>query len=110
MPSFALLRRAAVLSCALFLGPVALAQISAGLRGRILDASGAVVAGAQVDLTAADTGVRQQTVSSAAGDYLFSNLNPGAYSIDVSAAGFEHLQRSGVTVVLGQTARADLAL
>ena len=89
--------------------PAALAQITADLSGRVLDASGAAIRGAHIDLTAAATGIHQQTISSAAGDYLFTNLNPGSYSIDVAATGFQHLQRTGVTVILGQTVNVDLA-
>jgi hypothetical protein len=86
------------------------AQIAAALRGRVLDATGASIAGAQVSLTATATGIHQQTITSATGDYLFVNLNPGVYSFDVTANSFEHLQRGGVTVLLGQTVSADLVL
>jgi hypothetical protein len=88
----------------------AIGQVSADLRGRVLDASGAAIAGAQVELTAAATGLEQRTVSLASGDFLFTNLDPGAYSIDVAATGFEHMQRTGITVVLGQTVSVDLAM
>ncbi len=88
----------------------ALGQITADLHGRVLDASGTNVPGARVDLTAPATSIHQQTISSTTGDYLFTNLNPGSYSIDVTATGFQHLQRTGVTVILGQTVNVDLAL
>src|ERR1019366_4453980 len=88
----------------------AYAQITADLRGRVSDPSGAAIAGAHIDLTASATGVHQQTVSSGTGDYLFTNLNPGSYAIDATAASFQHLQRTGITVILGQTIRADLSL
>jgi hypothetical protein len=89
---------------------VAFAQITADLRGRTLDASDASIPGAHVDLTAIATGVHQQTVTSASGDFLFTNLNPGKYSVDVTATGFQHLQRTGITVILGQTVSVDLTL
>ncbi|HEY4379804.1 MAG TPA: TonB-dependent receptor [Acidobacteriaceae bacterium] len=103
-------RALATICLALAVCPASFAQITADLRGRILDSSGAAIPGAHVDLAAAATGVHQQAVSSPTGDYLFTNLNPGSYSIDVTAAGFQHLQRIGITIVLGQTIRADLAL
>jgi len=86
------------------------AQISAELRGRVFDAKGSAIAAAHVDLTGAATGVHQAAITSISGDYLFSNLNPGSYSLDVTASGFQHLQRSGITVIVGQTVSADLAL
>jgi hypothetical protein len=104
------LRSLAVLLLALALYPAAVAQIAADLSGRVLDASGAAIPGAHIDLTAAATAIHQQTVSSATGDYLFTNLNPGVYSLDVTATGFQHLQRTGITVILGQTVGVDLAL
>src|ERR1700682_4083626 len=86
------------------------AQIAADLQGRVLDASGAAVPNASVELTESATNVHQQTVTSSSGDYLFSHLNPGAYRIDVTATGFEHLTRSGITVTIGQTVSAGLTL
>ncbi len=88
----------------------AFAQIAADIRGRVLDSSGAAVAHAQVELTESSTNVHQQTVTSGAGDYLFTHLNPGSYRLDVTAPGFKHLRRTGVTVIVGQTVSADLPL
>jgi hypothetical protein len=86
------------------------AQIAADLQGRVLDASGAAVPNASVELTESATNVHQQTVTSSSGDYLLSHLNPGAYRIEVTATGFERLTRSGITVTIGQTVSADLTL
>ncbi|HEV2708882.1 MAG TPA: TonB-dependent receptor [Edaphobacter sp.] len=88
----------------------AFAQIAADIRGRVLDSSGAAVAHAQVELTESSTNVHQATVTSGAGDYLFTHLNPGSYRLDVTAPGFKHLSRIGVTVIVGQTVSADLHL
>ena len=88
----------------------AFAQIAADIRGRVLDSSGAAVAHAQVELTESSTNLHQQTVTSGAGDYLFTHLNPGSYQLDVTAPGFKHLSRTGVSVIVGQTVSADLAL
>jgi hypothetical protein len=70
-------------------GSTASAQIAADRRGRVLDASGAVVANATVELTNSDTNTHLITGTSAAGDYVFTNLNPGSYQLDVTASGFE---------------------
>ena len=95
---------------ALFQAPLAFAQIAANIRGRVLDASGAAVVRAQVELIQPSTNLHQATTTSATGDYLFTNLNPGAYRIDVTASGFQRLSRTGVTVIVGQTVNADLVL
>ncbi len=86
------------------------AQVAAGLRGRVLDASGAAVSGAHVDLREAATNIHQLTVTSSTGDYLFTQLKPGGYELDVTSNGFEHLHRSGLDVQVGQTAGVDLVL
>jgi hypothetical protein len=100
----------AVLFLAFILCPAAFAQITADLGGRVLDSSGAAIPGAHIELTATATSIHQQAISSASGDFLFTNLNPGSYSLDVTATGFQHLRRTGVTVILGQTINVDLAL
>jgi Carboxypeptidase regulatory-like domain len=86
------------------------AQVAADLRGRVLDPSGAGVPAAAVTLTDSATGIRQRTTASSVGDYSFSDLRPGSYSLDVIAAGFERLRRTGITVIVGQTVKADLSL
>ena len=55
------------------------AQIAGELSGRVLDPSGAGVAHATVVLVGAATGIRQTTVSTDSGDYVFINLYPGSY-------------------------------
>jgi hypothetical protein len=91
-------------------GSAAFAQIAADLRGRVLDPSGAVVVNAHIELTNSSTNVQQSTTSSSTGDYLFTHLNPGTYSVTVTASGFKTLDHTGITVVVGQTVNADLAL
>jgi hypothetical protein len=86
------------------------AQVEGELRGRVIDGSGGGVPGARVDLTEASTNLRQANRTTASGDYVFTHLKPGLYAIDVTAPGFSHLVRSGVSVVTGHTATADLTL
>jgi Carboxypeptidase regulatory-like domain len=88
----------------------AVAQIAADLRGRVVDGSGAAVANAQVKVIEEATNVSQQTTSTSAGEYSFTSLNPGRYTIEVSAASFSRYERKGVTITIGQTVDADLAL
>ena len=89
---------------------MAKAQIAADLQGKVVDASGAVVANASVVLTEDSTNFHQETTSSGAGNYAFSQLNPGTYHVDVTAGGFQHLNRTGLTATVGQTVNVDLVL
>lgn len=86
------------------------AQIAAAISGRIADPSGAGVPNAQVTLTNSATNVAQTAQSTSAGDYLFTGVNPGMYSLAIAASGFQRLERSGLTLALGQTTHADLKL
>ena len=89
---------------------MALGQIAADIRGRVLDSTGAAVSNARVELTESSTNAHQTTSSTRSGDYAFSHLNPGSYRLDVTASGFERMSRSGVTAIVGQTVSADLVL
>ncbi len=85
-------------------------QVAGVLKGRILDPSGASVGQAQMTLTQTATNVKLATVSTATGNYIFLNLQPGQYSVTVAAQGFNGLERKGITVSVGQTATLDLNL
>ncbi len=95
---------------ALLATSAATAQIAADLQGRVVDASGAAVVHASVVLTEDATSFHQQTVASGSGNFTFSHLNPGTYHVEVSASGFERLNRIGITATVGQTASVDLVL
>lgn len=82
----------------IFAGGVVFAQTSSGsISGTVLDSSGAVVPGAQVRLTGSDTGdlVRELTTG-ADGRFAAPLLRPMNYTVEVTAAGFKKLARSGV--------------
>lgn len=86
---------------ALFLcAPAAL--FSQGLTGQITgtvaDPSGAPLAGAEVTLTNAATSQSRKVETSQAGSYVFTQLLPGTYTIEVSAKGFKKAQQAGVAL------------
>ncbi len=91
-------------------GPCAFAQIAANLRGRVVDPSGAGVPNANVELIESAKNVHLSTTTSSTGDYLFTNLNPGTYSLVVKASGFKTQERTSITAAVGQTVSADLTL
>src|SRR5215468_8865700 len=88
----------------------ALGQVRGVVQGRVLDPSGSSIPNARIELTEAATNIQRQTTSSASGDYSFSDLNPGEYRIDVTAANFAKLARTRVIVSVGQTTGLDLTL
>src|SRR5919106_5590292 len=64
--------------------------ITGALRGIVMDASGAVLPGALVELSgAAQIGGVQSTTADQNGQFRFQNLNPGTYSMKASLLGFK---------------------
>src|SRR5581483_8049912 len=80
---------------------------STAVVGTVLDPSGAVISGAKVTLLQTETDINRNEVTSDTGDYNFPLVNPGLYSVTVSAPGFKVATRSGVQVDLDQKARVD---
>ena len=89
----------------------ALAQLSsASLTGVVHDATGAVVANASVVLRNVDTGLDFPTTSNETGNYRFTNITPGRYTLKISAASFTSKQVSEFTLAVNQTATIDVSL
>src|SRR5262245_35001763 len=95
---------------ALAIPGVALAQVDrATLAGTIKDSGGAVIPGATVSVTNVATNVASQQQTTETGTYLFVNLIPGKYEIDVELSGFKKTSQI-VTLEVGQRARVDATL
>ncbi|HEX8137302.1 MAG TPA: carboxypeptidase regulatory-like domain-containing protein [Pyrinomonadaceae bacterium] len=77
------------------------AVTSATLSGKILDADGASIPGAQVTITSLDTNQQQTAVSNAEGRYRFSYLPVGAYELKAEREGF-NVFREQLTLTVGQ--------
>lgn len=77
---------------------ICLAQYSSSVQGVISDSSGAVIAGASIELRNLDTGIKLSTTTSSSGNYGFTSLPPGRYVVRAQAKG---LQTTEVNVTLG---------
>ena len=86
------------------------AQVSAILSGTVTDPSGAAVSPATVTAKNEDTGATRSTATDAAGRYQFFSLPVGNYEILSKKAGFSEEVRTGVRLVVGQTASVDMHL
>ena len=80
------------------------------ISGTITDQSGAVVPGAQVTAVEAATNTAYKAVSSSAGEFGFSNLPLGSYTITVAASGFKSEKVDKVPVTAGETYTLPLKL
>src|SRR5262249_7215129 len=95
-----------------FLGfaTTALAQSVATLRGHITDGSGAAIGGAKVKVTLVTTGAGREVVTDSSGGYEFSQLQPGRYTMEVSADGFQSARREGLDLLVATASSIDVAL
>ena len=91
-------------------GVFAFAQANSELTGIVTDASGAVVAGANVVLTDPSTGSAKITESGGTGLYNISGLNPANYDLKVTARGFQAFQQTRIVINVSSTVRVDVKL
>ncbi len=102
MRSSRVIQSLVILSCLLAaLGAFAQSASTATITGRVVDPSGAVVAGAKVTATNVATGLVRSTNTTGTGDYSLPNLPPGTYDVKVSASGFAEGGAKGVTLNVG---------
>ncbi len=86
------------------------AQTASGsIIGTITDSTGAVVAGAMVEVKSLSTGAIQTRTTTESGTYSVIALEPGEYSISVSSSGFQAVQ-STAHVLVGQTLNGNFVL
>ena len=89
--------------------PGALAQLTtADIVGTITDATGAVLPGANVTLLNMDTHEQRTAVTSGSGEYQFTLLPVGRYTVTVKASGFKTSTTSDLSVEAGDRARSDV--
>ncbi|HVW87056.1 MAG TPA: TonB-dependent receptor, partial [Bryobacteraceae bacterium] len=81
-----------------------------GIRGKVSDASGAVIGLARVTLVDEGTGISRAEISNDEGLYSFTALNPATYTITAEKPGFKTLQKKGVVVNTQEFLGVDLQL
>jgi Carboxypeptidase regulatory-like domain len=80
------------------------------LVGTVTDPTGAVVPNVSVTATNLATGIQTQTTTGAEGDYRFSFLSPGNYTVTLEKDGFNKAEIHDIVVEVGTTIRSDLRL
>jgi hypothetical protein len=109
----ALFNTLAAILCLLLLSlsGVAVAQTTqASVRGNVHDQTGAAIVGAALSLVNVDTQVAAATVTNATGDFLFTNINPGTYTLQASFSGFSPEKLKPFVLQVNQTSTLDFAL
>ncbi len=80
------------------------AQITTGvIQGTVLDASGAVVPGATVEVKNLDTNFTRTLTTNEDGRFVALQLPPGRYEATVTKSGFAKLVQQNINVTVGQS-------
>jgi Carboxypeptidase regulatory-like domain len=86
------------------------ARTEGQLSGKVADPSGAAVAGVNLTLNQAATGINVTATSTGSGEYVFATVLPGTYKLTVAAKGFSEAVYDDVHVYTGRTTNLDLTL
>jgi Carboxypeptidase regulatory-like domain len=95
----------------LIASPRVFGQVDEGsITGIVQDPTGAVVPGAQVTLLNTDQGITLNSTTNGSGEYTFSPVRIGHYSVAVTAPGFSRTDQENLTVALDQHLQVNIQL
>ena len=80
------------------------------VRGRVVDAQGAVLPGVTVTVRNQATGMFRETVSGTDGSFIVSGIVPGTYTVTGELQGFKKFERRDLTLEVGKTASIDVPM
>ncbi|SNT34502.1 Carboxypeptidase regulatory-like domain-containing protein [Granulicella rosea] len=80
------------------------------ILGRVSDSSDAVIPAASVELQNQGTGAVLQATTDSRGDYTFSTIDPGTYTVIVKHEGFEEAAARGIVLDVAQTIRQNIVM
>ena len=80
------------------------------ILGTVHDSTGAVLQGAQVTLENTGTSAARTSVTDSNGNYSFSNIDVGTYTLTMTAPGFEKESLPAISLTARETRRMDATL
>ncbi|HKO20746.1 MAG TPA: carboxypeptidase regulatory-like domain-containing protein [Acidobacteriaceae bacterium] len=87
------------------------AQTDTGaLTGTVSDPTGAVIPEATVTITNSATGIVTKGITTSTGQYVFSSVAPGTYTLEVTKTGFGTYSASGIVVHIQQVPTVNVVL
>src|SRR5690348_184945 len=91
--------------------PLCAQQVTGGtIAGTVTDNSGAAVAGATVTVTDLATNTPRTATTNPQGHYIFTNVPPSTYSMQVSKQGFNAAAVPNLTVQVGSSLTQNVTL
>lgn len=99
-----------VLLVFLLVGPRAWAQSTTSVRGTVIDPSGSAVVGATVVLSNPESKTERTDTTGGQGEYQFLLLQPGTYTLRVTATGFARYEQTGLQLLVNTPATANVQL
>src|SRR5450755_200792 len=80
------------------------------VRGVVTDSAGAVIPGAAITITDTSTGAVRATTTNGQGNYEVFGLNPGIYTVTITAAGMSQMEIKDVSLHGSDVVSADAQL
>jgi hypothetical protein len=77
-------------------------NVSASLKGRVVDPAGAAIPSAAVSLANTETGAALKSTSNAEGLFVFPTVAAGAYRLEVTATGFKQYRNTGLELTTSE--------
>jgi hypothetical protein len=97
----------AAIHCAFLLSIPGFAQQTASIVGTVKDQQDAAIANATVTLISVETGVATVTKSNGLGDFEFTFVKPGSYTLKTEQPGFKTFVQSAFALPVNQRLRID---
>jgi hypothetical protein len=101
---------AAALSLLICLSPVRAQERTGIIQGEVVDASGAGIPGAKVEVSGPALPQPITVTTSSGGAYTFGSLPPGLYTLTVTQQGFATVKRQNVVVQVGRISVQDVKM
>ena len=90
--------------------PAAAQVLYGSLTGNVADQASAAIVGARVEVLTGSTGVSKTTTTDDRGSYTISELQPGTYTVTITAGSFKTLEQKNVRIDANMVRRLDIQL
>jgi hypothetical protein len=83
---------------------------SGRILGTVTDQAAAAVSGAGINVTDLQRGTTRTLSTTATGEYVVPDLQPGLYKVRIESQGFRTMERTGIQVEVGADSQVDFTL